>query len=112
SRHDVGKYVTPEEVVSPKRHWSLIAVLDDDDRSTLAIGRWDGEAVLAMRWNGNKDNPIGNPQSRGLATWFILPEKYWEGVLSTLQRINLRSRGTFFLPVMNSWRGQPDETVS
>lgn len=34
-----------------------------------------------MRWNGDEENPIGNPQSRGLATWFILPEKYIEAVL-------------------------------
>ena len=29
--------------------------------------------MLAMRWNGNKENPLGNPQSRGLSTWFIVP---------------------------------------
>jgi len=34
-----------------------------------------------MRWNGNKENPIGNPQSRGLPTWFIVPEQYWKQIL-------------------------------
>jgi hypothetical protein len=34
-----------------------------------------------MRWNGGKDNPLGNPQSRGLPTWFIVPEQHWNQIL-------------------------------
>jgi hypothetical protein len=26
-----------------------------------------------MRWNGSGENPLGNPQSRGIPTWFIIP---------------------------------------
>jgi hypothetical protein len=75
--------VNPEDANSPRQRWSLIAVLDDgkSDKGALAIGRWDNKPVLAMRWNGDAENPIGNPQSRGLATWFILPEKYIEAIL-------------------------------
>ncbi len=78
-----SKYRPPNDVVSPKLHWNLIAVLDEgtEDDSALAIGRWDGDLVLAMRWNGNAKNPIGNPQSRGLPTWFIVPKKYREDIL-------------------------------
>jgi hypothetical protein len=36
-----------------------------------------------MRWNGNAENPIGNPQSRGLATWFIIPNEYMKPILAT-----------------------------
>ena len=77
------KPILPEDANSPRQRWSLIDVLDDgkNDKGALAIGRWDNKPVLAMRWNGDEDNPIGNPQSRGLATWFILPEKYIEAVL-------------------------------
>jgi hypothetical protein len=82
------KYVSPNSVISPRLHWSLITVLDDTGPggSALAIGRWDTEPVLGMRWNGDNDsNPIGNPQSRGIPTWFILPAgKYTEAVLKTL----------------------------
>ena len=43
-----------------------------------------------MRWNGdNDDNPIGNPQSRGLPTWFIVPDNYVEAILGTLSRDQL-----------------------
>ena len=75
--------VHPEDVSSPRQRWSLIAVLDDgqSDKGALAIGRWDNKPVLAIRWNGDEENPVGNPQSRGLATWFILPEKYIEAIL-------------------------------
>lgn len=82
-------YIRPENVHAPKRHWSLIHVLFDGGPGTeknpspnsVAIGRWDNEPALAMRWNGNKDNPLGNPQSRGLPTWFIVPEQHWKPIL-------------------------------
>ncbi|MGA2607187.1 MAG: hypothetical protein ABSH01_06980 [Terriglobia bacterium] len=79
----MAKYITPSEVVSPKKRWGLIAVLDEgtEGGSALAIGRWDGEVVLAMRWNGEEGNRNGNPQSRGLPTWFIVDKKYYEGIL-------------------------------
>jgi len=80
-------YIPPSEVKSPRRHFTLVAVLDDgktDDAPggessvAVAVGRWrnaegSDEVVLAIRWNGDDANPIGNPQSRGLPTWFILP---------------------------------------
>ena len=79
-------HIPPETVFSPRRYWTLIKVLENqgEERHALALGRWDGKARLAMRWNGSRENPIGNPQSRGLPTWFILPEEYEEAVLSTL----------------------------
>ncbi|MGH9496867.1 MAG: hypothetical protein ACRD3B_17860 [Candidatus Sulfotelmatobacter sp.] len=84
-------YIKPTDVHAPRRHWSLIHVLFDggsaDDGNptpnSLAIGRWDNKPVLAMRWNGNEENPLGNPQSRGLPTWFVVPELYWKQILQT-----------------------------
>jgi hypothetical protein len=88
-------YVKPSDVHSPKRHWSLVHVLFDggEDRpdrpdksdntmcSSLAMGLWDSKPVLALRWNGGKENPLGNPQSRGLPTWFIVPELHWTKIV-------------------------------
>jgi hypothetical protein len=87
----MDSYIKPADVHAPKRHWSLVHVLFDGGEGTennlspssLAIGRWDNKPVLAMRWNGNKENPLGNPQSRGLPTWFILPEQHWKQILET-----------------------------
>lgn len=81
----MSDFILPDDVNSPKQHWQLIKVLDDGatDRCALAIGKWDNELVLGMRWNGYKDNPIGNPQSRGIPTWFIVPKKYREALLTS-----------------------------
>jgi hypothetical protein len=89
----MSAYIKPTDVHAPKRFWSLIHVLFDGGEATeenpspnsLAIGRWNNDPVLAMRWNGNKENPLGNPQSRGLATWFIVPEQHWKQILETEQ---------------------------
>jgi hypothetical protein len=79
-------YTPPTLVISPKIHWNLITVLEDGgpSRPSLAVGRWDNNPVLALRWNGNDENPTGNPQSRGLATWFVIPDGFVEAILSTL----------------------------
>jgi hypothetical protein len=88
-----SSYVRAADVHAPRRHWSLVCILFDGgpsdaanpSPSSLAIGRWNDEPVLAMRWNGNAENPLGNPQSRGLATWFIVPEQHWRQILETEQ---------------------------
>jgi hypothetical protein len=84
-----NEYIFPGKVVSPKRQWSLVAVLYNrgEGHSAVAIGRWDGEPVLAMRWNGTDNNVIGNPQSRGLPTWFIVPSEFRLAVLDELTRL-------------------------
>lgn len=76
-------YVHPEEVFSPKKHWKLLSVLESgkENSGSVALGRWGNRPVLAMRWNGNAENPLGNPQSRGLPTWFIVPEEYTSSIL-------------------------------
>jgi len=87
----MADYIKPVDVHAPKRHWSLIQVLfdggtntkDNPSPSSLAIGRWENEPVLAMRWNGNKENPLGNPQSRGLPTWFVVPQQHWKQILES-----------------------------
>jgi hypothetical protein len=93
-------YIPATDVLSPKKQWSLIAVLEDNgpNQASLALGRWDNKLCLAMRWNGTADNPIGNPQSRGLPTWFIVPEGYVEAILGadTLTADKLSLARNFF----------------
>lgn len=43
----------------------------------IALGKWDGTPVLALRWNGTDSSPVGHPQSRGLATWFIVERGHY-----------------------------------
>lgn len=79
-------YIPAKDVTSPVKRWALIKVLDDPGAGecTLALGLWDNSPVLAMRWNGSADNRLGNPQSRGLPTWFIVPHRYYPALVQTL----------------------------
>jgi hypothetical protein len=68
-------YIRPEDVLSPKaRVGGVLEVIHDprEDGMTVARIRWDGEEVIATRWNGNDEQPLGNPVSRGRPTWFIV----------------------------------------
>lgn len=79
-------YVEPGDVKSPKARWYLFeVVLDRGPRNcAYALGEWDGDRRIGFRWNGNDDNPIGNPQSRGLPTWTMLDEAMHEAVVAML----------------------------
>ena len=74
-------YVDPHDVTSPQERWKLSHVLYDGGKGgwSAATGSWkDGdtwEEVLAIRWNGEGENAIGQPQSHGLPTWFIVPDE-------------------------------------
>jgi hypothetical protein len=85
-------YVDPKLVKSPRNMWKLIEVLRNGERdgrgdgdASLAIGEWDEARVLAVRWNGSDDDDsgVGNPQSRGLPTWFVIPEWMNEAIVES-----------------------------
>lgn len=67
-------YILPAAASSPRRNWSITRILiaAGPEEMAVALGKWDGKDVIGLRWNGTAENPIGNPQSRGLATWFIV----------------------------------------
>lgn len=79
-------HVKPDQVVSPKARWKLIAVLHDGGAGEIAyaLGEWDGEPRIAVRWNGDDEHRIGNPQSRGLATWTMLDRDLYLPVIQNL----------------------------
>jgi hypothetical protein len=72
-------YIKPDNVTSPKDSWALNCIIYDEGEGKIAVayGVWDKERVIAMRWNGKNDlhKELGNPQSSGNATWFILPRE-------------------------------------
>ena len=86
-------YVKPQDVHSPKSRWRLRRVLFDSGEGgwSAAEGQWDNDGlwseVLAIRWNGSGGTEIGNPQSRGLATWLIVPEELKETIREAIARL-------------------------
>lgn len=82
-------YVKADQCKAPRNSWTLIQVLVDqgasdekEGRWSLAVGEWEGERRLAARWNGTDERPAGNPQSRGIATWFVLPPEFEAPLMS------------------------------
>lgn len=60
------------------------ALNHDPENYSVAVGMWDDRPCLAIRWNAYEDRPVGNPHSRGLPTWFIVPAALAEPILGTL----------------------------
>ena len=69
-----GPYVSPCDVTSPKHRWTHKTTLRNVGAGDWAAaeGIWDGNPVVALRWNGCAEKKMGNPTSRR-ATWFIVP---------------------------------------
>ena len=68
--------MNPENVIYPLKNIKDVKVLytDETDNFSIASVLWNDNNRIAIRWNGYGDN-LGYPQSRGKATWFILPQK-------------------------------------
>jgi hypothetical protein len=70
-------YVRPEEVLSPRNLvGGVVEVIHDPGENRMSVARilWNDKEVIATRWNGNDEQPLGNPVSRGHATWFVVDE--------------------------------------
>jgi hypothetical protein len=52
----------------------IIEVIHDPRENGMSVARiiWDNEPVIAVRWNGNSEQPLGNPMSRRHPTWFVV----------------------------------------
>ncbi len=84
-------YVEPATVWAPKASIRSVEVLYNQGQGRWSVARvvWDGVERVGIRWNGAEDGPgIGNPQSRGNATWFILPEELESVVLDKVEELH------------------------
>lgn len=54
----------------------VVEVIHDPGENRMSVARilWNDKEVIATRWNGNDEQPLGNPVSRGHATWFVVDE--------------------------------------
>ena len=79
----------------------------DDPAYSLAIIKWENTYKLGIRWNiaysewddyrkqNGQDECIGNPQSRGIPTWFVLPDDmmFGEKFSGAMQRLDELRKG-------------------
>ena len=71
-------YIDPQTVVTPRDRVGSVDVLYNKGRGgwSVALLEFDGEERVGIRWNGDEEGTgIGNPQSRGRPTWFVVPEE-------------------------------------
>jgi hypothetical protein len=54
---------------------------------------WESQDRIGIRWNGGEGPGVGNPQSRGNATWFILPDELSEAVLNRIEELEMNGPG-------------------
>lgn len=90
-------YNLPKNVISPQASVSNVKPIYDggENHWSAALILWDGEPALGIRWNGGSEpgrkNPHpGQPNSRGLSTWFVLPDEITASVLVALKGNGLR----------------------
>ncbi len=73
--------IDPKSVIAPQNKWAMIDVLcqkggPNQNWWSMAIGRWEGDPCLGLRWNGDEsDDSKGSPTSRGYPTWFVVPQE-------------------------------------
>jgi hypothetical protein len=85
-------YVDPNTVQSPKGLVENIDVVYDkgpvESSWSIAKLKWDKKPSVGIRWNGEMNQPgCGTPQSRGNATWFILPDELAASVLEAANKL-------------------------
>lgn len=88
-------YIDPRTVLTPRGTITELAVIYDGGEHgwSLARMKWEGDPIIAMRWNGGRPKQIppsnkpsiGTPQSRGYPTWFVLPKEVGEMIENSLR---------------------------
>lgn len=83
-------YVDPRTVIAPRSRITSVEVLYDGGKGGWSVARleFDGKECLGMRWNGGDEEPgIGNPQSRGRPTWFVVPNEFADIVRDEVEKL-------------------------
>ena len=81
-------YVHPTTICSPKGLVTNVRIIYDKgpDSNSWFVAKldWAGNKSVGIRCNGTSgDEGIGTPESRDIATWFIVPEELAEAVVNT-----------------------------
>jgi|ERR1035438_439800 hypothetical protein len=91
-------YVEPATVWAPKASIRAVEILYNSAPGgpggwSVARVNWEDEERLGIRWNGGAGPGVGNPQSRGNATWFILPPDLNDAILNSIDDLLMNGPG-------------------
>lgn len=88
-------YVEPHTVYAPRVSVRAVEVIHDEGPNEWSVARvnWEDEERIGIRWNGGDGPGVGNPQSRGRATWFIVPRPLEQAVLEAVEDFKLSKPG-------------------
>ncbi len=89
-------FIDPATVLAPKASVRSVEILYSTGSGGWSVARvgWEGFERVGIRWNGADDGPgIGNPQSRGNATWFLLPEEFDRVILEKIDELSMSGPG-------------------
>lgn len=79
-------YIDPETVIAPRSRVTSVEVLYNAGEWSVARLEYDGQECLGIRWNGSDQEPgIGNPQSHGKPTWFVVPSELADVVRAEIE---------------------------
>lgn len=80
--------VHPKNVTSPRSRLKFPHAIYAGNDWSLAVGLWDGNRAMLIRWNDDPAKPRGNPVSHGNPTWFVLPPAFHAEALKQASRTN------------------------
>ncbi len=90
-------YIDPQTVLSPRSRVGAVDILYNSGPGGWSVARLEYDGVedrIGIRWNGSKDSAgIGNPQSRGKPTWFVVPEEISALVREQAEQLNDSQEG-------------------
>jgi len=86
-------YVNPQLVTSLKGRVKNLKNVHDGGEGEFSVATmlWDDNDATGVRWNGGDGETfqgLGNPQSRGIPTWFILPEPIAKLVAANIKTLS------------------------
>lgn len=88
-------YMEPATVTAPRNLVKGVDVLFNTGPGGWSVARleWEDHEVLGIRWNGEDGPGVGNPQSRGFATWFVLPDELRPTIVDRIEELSLHKEG-------------------
>lgn len=80
SEKNVKNLVFPLNMIGPKGIKEVLHI-NQNNRWALVVLVWDGRISLATRWFWT---PLGDPNSRGVPTWHVIPDELAEAILNKM----------------------------